>query len=52
MASSERDGDSATGDLLSDIEKRCAVGDVAEAEAAIQRFAPVLADEGLVVREV
>jgi class 3 adenylate cyclase len=42
----------ATGVLVETLLDRCADGDVAEAEAAIERLAEAPADEGLVVREI
>jgi len=42
----------ATGVLVETLLDRCADGDVAEAEAAIERLAEASADEGLVVREI
>jgi class 3 adenylate cyclase len=42
----------ATGVLVETLLDRCADGDVAEAEAAIDRLAAAPADEGLVVREI
>ena len=42
----------ATGVLVETLLDRCADGDVAEAEAAIERLAAAPADEGLVVREI
>jgi hypothetical protein len=42
----------ATGVLVETLLDRCADGDVAEAEAAIERLAEARADEGLVVREI
>src|SRR4051794_12746741 len=38
--------------LVETLLDRCADGDVAEAEAAIERLAEAPADEGLVVREI
>ncbi len=45
-------GVSATGVLVETLLDRGADGDVAEAQAAIERFAAAPADEGLVIREV
>ena len=42
----------ATGVLVETLLDRCADGDVAEAEAAIERLAEAPADDGLVIREV
>jgi hypothetical protein len=42
----------ATGVLVETLLDRCADGDVAEAEAAIERLTEAPADEGLVVREI
>jgi hypothetical protein len=42
----------ATGVLVETLLDRAADGDVAEAEAAIERFAAAPADEGLVIREI
>jgi hypothetical protein len=42
----------ATGVLVETLLDRCAVGDLAEAEAAIERLAHARADDGLVVREI
>jgi hypothetical protein len=42
----------ATGVLMETLLDRCADGDVAEAEAAIERFAAAPADEGLVIRDI
>jgi AAA ATPase-like protein/adenylate/guanylate cyclase family protein len=42
----------ATGVLVETLLDRCADGDVAEAEAAIERLAAAPADEGLAIREV
>ena len=42
----------ATGFLVETLLERGAHGDVAEAEAAIDRLAAALADEGLVIRDV
>jgi hypothetical protein len=45
-------GLAATGVLVETLLDRCADGDVAEAEAAIERLAEAPADEGLVIREI
>jgi hypothetical protein len=45
-------GVQATGVLVETLLDRGADGDVAEAEAAIQRFAAAPADEGLVIRDI
>ena len=42
----------ATGVLVETLLDRCADGDVAEAEAAIERLAAAPTDEGLVIREI
>ena len=42
----------ATGVLVETLLDRCADGDVAEAEAAIERLAQAPADDGLVIREI
>jgi hypothetical protein len=42
----------ATGVLVATLLDRGAGGDVAEAEAAIERFAAAPADEGLVIRDI
>jgi hypothetical protein len=42
----------ATGVLVETLVDRGADGDVAEAEAAVERFASAPADEGLVIREI
>ena len=42
----------ATGVLVETLLDRCADGDVAEAEAAIERLAEAPADDGLVIREI
>ena len=42
----------ATGVLVETLLDRCADGDVAEAEAAIERLAAAPADEGLAMREI
>jgi len=42
----------ATGVLVETLLDRCADGDVAEAEAAIERLAAAPADEGLVMRDI
>ena len=45
-------GPAATGVLVETLLDRGAESDVAEAEAAIERFAAAPADEGLVIREI
>ena len=45
-------GLAATGVLVETLLDRCADGDVAEAEAAIERVTAAPADDGLVIREV